>query len=166
MRRIIWVVGFLLASTWLAQAGTNSLHNYRRIVVVPFESSVQGATGLTEAVRESVVGGLKESGLFAEVLSGDDTKDKTGVLELRGRLVDFAPGNAAKRLVIGFGTGRAHARFEFTIADAATGEIVWQGSVKQTASFWFNGYTSSAGERAELPEGIAKKLVKELNKTE
>ncbi len=164
MRRTIWVVCFLLATAWAAQSATKSLTDYHNIVVVPFESSVKNTTAFNEAARAAVVGGLKDSGLFEQVLSNEEVKDKSGVLELHARLVDFEPGNAAKRMFVGFGTGRSHARFEFTITDATTGEVVWQASIKHTASFWFNGYTSSAGERAELPDGIAKKLVEQLNK--
>ena len=67
-------------------------------------------------------------------------------------------------MMVGFGSGRAHAGFEFTVKDATTGDVLWHKTIKQTASFWFNGTTSSAAERAELPEGLAKKFVEELKK--
>jgi hypothetical protein len=67
-------------------------------------------------------------------------------------------------MMVGLGTGRAHANFEFVLKNASSGEVVWQKTIKQTASFWFNGTTSSAAERAELPEELAKKLVKELSR--
>jgi hypothetical protein len=84
------------------------------------------------------------------------------LVEIGARLVDFAPGNAAKRLMVGFGSGRAHAEFEFTLKDPTSGDTVWKKKIKQTASFWFNSTTSSAAERSELPDGVAKKLVEEL----
>lgn len=163
-------LAFLLAAGSPAQAQKKSLDAYKTVVVQPFETSVKGAIGLPEATRTSVIRALKEAGTFAAVLTPEEavTKlspdDKTPRLDLQAKLVDFAPGNAAKRLMVGFGSGRAHARFDFTLKDAASGEVVWQGSVKQTASYWFNQYTSSASERGELPEGVAKKLVEQLNK--
>lgn len=89
-------------------------------------------------------------------------RDKATWIEINARGVDFAADKAAKRLMIGSGTGRAHAGFEFTLRDATTGEVVWQKTIKQTASYWFNEFTSSSGERAELPEKAAKKFVEEL----
>ena len=176
LRGTVLTLTFLLGGAWLAHAGTKVLDAYKTVVVDPFESSAKGAGGLPEAVRSSVIQALKDGGVFMETLTPEEAKAKqnqnqgqnekgnTGVLKLQGRLVDFNPGNAAKRLMVGLGTGRAHATFEFTLKDASSGEVVWQKTVKQTASFWFNGTTSSAAERGELPEGVAKKLVQELNK--
>ena len=105
-------------------------------------------------------------GVFSSVLTPEEAKekDKATFVELSGKLVDLEQGNAAKRMMVGFGSGRAHAGFEFTVKDATTGDVLWHKTIKQTASFWFNGTTSSAAERAELPEGLAKKFVEELKK--
>lgn len=138
----------------------------KKVVVVPFDSAVKGAAGLPEATRASIIQTMKDGQIFAAVLTPEEAKDadKGGLVELSGRLVDFEQGNAAKRLMVGFGSGRAHAGFEFTLKDATTGEVLWHKTIKQTASFWFNSSTSSAAERAELPDGLAKKLVNELQK--
>ena len=53
---------------------------------------------------------------------------------------------------------------DFTLKNAAGGEVLWQKTLKQTASVWFNGTTSSAADRVELPDELAKKLVKELSR--
>ena len=162
----------LMAGTYQARAGKKPLDGAKELVVERFDSSIKGAIGLPDAVRNACVQAVKESDLFTEVITAEEEtakaseKDsaKQGGLRLTGQLVDFEAGNAAKRLMVGFGSGRAHAGFEFALRDPATGEIVWHKKVKQTASFWFNGTTSSAEERAELPEGLAKKLVEELKK--
>jgi len=170
--KIGMVMFLLLLSGITAHAGKKPLDSYRGLVVEAFDSSVKGAIGLPKAVRDACLQAIKEEGLFTEVASAEEEKAKTaeqqpakeGVLRLSGQLVDFEPGNAAKRLMVGFGSGRAHAAFDFALRDPATGQIVWQKKLKQTASFWFNGTTSSAAERGELPEGLAKKLVEELKK--
>jgi hypothetical protein len=133
-------------------------------VVLPFESEVKGTAGLPEATRAAVIQTLKDGDTFAATLTPEEAKDKdkTNLVEIGARLVDFAPGNAAKRLMVGFGSGRAHAEFEFTLKDPTSGDTVWKKKIKQTASFWFNSTTSSAAERSELPDGVAKKLVEEL----
>ncbi len=155
MKGLIAII--LFGTVCFAQQGKN-------LVILPFESSVKGAAGLPDATRTAVIAMLKEETLFGAVLTPEDAKDKdkANILELSARLVDFEPGNAAKRILVGFGGGRAHAGFEFVIKDSK-GEV-WKKTVKSTASFWFNGTTSSASERAELPEGVAKKLVEELKK--
>jgi len=162
----------LLSQPYQALAGEKPLDGYKSLVVERFDSSVKGAIGLPDAVRSACVQAIKEDGLFSEVTTAEEEAakagateaGKAGLLRLSAQLVDFEPGNAAKRLMVGFGSGRAHAGFEFTLRDPATNQIVWQKRLKQTASFWFNGTTSSAAERGELPEALAKKLVEELKK--
>ena len=160
----ILTVALLFGSVCIAQGGRKGTDQTQSIVVLPFESSVKGASGLPEATRTAIIQMIKDEALFAAVLTPEEAKDKdkATMLELSARLVDFEPGNAAKRVLVGFGGGRAHAGFEFAIKDSK-GEV-WKKTVKSTASFWFNGSTSSAAERAELPEGVAKKLVEELKK--
>ncbi len=154
----------LVVTVYAAEHSKKGVDLSKTAVVLPFESAVKGAAGLPEATRAAVIQTLKGDGVFAAVLTPEEAKDKdkTTLVEISARLVDFAAGNAAKRLTVGFGSGRAHAGFEFTFTEPATGTIVWKKTIKQTASFWFNGTTSSAAERAELPDGLAKKLEQEL----
>jgi hypothetical protein len=162
----------LIVGPWQAYAEKKVLDQYHALVIEPFESAEKAVGNLPDAVRSAAIHAIKEEGLFTSTLTSEEAKakeneawtEKKGVLTLYGRLVDFDPGNAAKRMMVGLGTGRAHANFEFVLKNAASGEVVWQKTIKQTASFWFNGTTSSAAERAELPEELAKKLVKELSK--
>lgn len=170
--KVRMLLAFVIGLAVQAHAGKKLLDDYNNVVVERFESSVKGAIGLPDAVRGACLQAIKEDVLFSEVATAEEDKAKDGenapvkpaVLRLSGQLVDFEPGNAAKRMMVGFGTGRAHASFEFTLRDPSMGRVVWQKRVKQTASFWFNGTTSSAAERGELPEGLAKKLVEELKK--
>lgn len=136
----------------------------KSIMVKQFTASVKGAAGLPEAVRSAIVQTMTDDGTFKSVVKEEEAKDAPADYVLEGVLVNFEAGNAAKRLMVGFGSGRSHAVFEFSIKESSTGNVVWKKSIKQTASFWFNGTTSSAAERAELPDGLAKKLVEELKK--
>ena len=147
----------LLAFAGLAQAQVDLS---KAVTVLPFESAVQGAGGLPEATRTAVIQFLKDAKVFAGVFTPEAAKDNGG-LELRATLADFAPGNMATRVMVGLGTGRAHAGFDFTVMDS--GRMVWQKRIKETASFWSNS-ASSVSQRQELPEKIAKTLVKELQK--
>jgi hypothetical protein len=58
-------------------------------------------------------------------------------VEISAELVDFAAGNAASRIMIGLGTGRAHG-FAFTVTESATGKILLNKTIKETTSFWSN----------------------------
>lgn len=160
------VLTLLLGTVCLAQHSKKGVDLSKTVVILPFEAAVKGATGLPEATRMAIIQQMKDEGVFAAVLTPEEAKekDKATLVEITGRLVDFAPGNAASRLLVGFGSGRAHAGFEFMVKDSSTGDILWKKTIKQTASFWFNSTTSSAAERAELPEGLAKKLIQELKK--
>jgi hypothetical protein len=145
-------------------AEKKSIDRSKMLVVQPFTSEVKGAAGLPEAVRDAIIQTFKDEKAFAAVLTPQEAadKDKASLLELNGKLVDFAAGNAAKRMLVGFGSGRANATFEFTVTDLGTSQVIWQKAIKQSASFWFSSYTSSAAERAELPYGLATKLLKEM----
>jgi hypothetical protein len=160
------VLTLLLGTMCLAQHSKKGVDLTKTAVVLPFETEVKGAAGLPEAARASVIRQLKEEKMFAAVLTPEEAKDmdKATLVEITGHLVDFEAGSAAKRLLVGFGSGRSHAGFDFAVKDSATGDTVWKKRIKQTASFWFNSTTSSAAERAELPDGLAKKLIQELKK--
>lgn len=120
---------------------------------------------MPEYVRAEVLAFLKESRLFESVLTPEEAapRDDAARLELTATLVEFKGGNAAARMLVGMGAGRASATFDMSLIDAATGKTIWQGKIKKTASFFANT-SSSAAQRGELPEGLAKELVAQLKK--
>ena len=136
-------------------------------VILPFESTVTSAAAseLPESTRTAVIAYLKEAGIFSAVLTPEEAKDKdkATLIEINAKLVDFAAGNMAARVMVGMGSGRAHAGYDFTIKDAATGDVVWEQHIKGVASVWSNNSSSSA-QRMELPERVAKSLVSILKK--
>jgi uncharacterized protein DUF4410 len=121
------------------------------------------AAGLPDATRTAVINILKSNGMFSAVGTLEEAKDGKSWVEITAELVDFAGGNVAKRMLIGLGTGRAHAGFSFTVKESATGRVLWKKTVKETASFWSNSASSSA-QRTELPEKVAKSFVEQLMK--
>jgi Domain of unknown function (DUF4410) len=159
------LVSIFVLFTICTEAATKTVDLSKTVMVKSFTASVKGAAGLPETVRGAVIQTLKDDATFKSILNEEDAKDAQTDYVLEGTLVNFEAGNAAKRLMVGFGSGRSHATFDFVLKEASTGQVVWQKSIKQTASFWFNGTTSSAAERAELPDGLAKKLLEELKKS-
>jgi uncharacterized protein DUF4410 len=158
----VFIVSLLVFLTFPVHAG--SVDRSKSIVIKQFTASVKGAAGLPEAVRSAVIQTMTDDATFKSIVKEEEAKDAPADYVLEGVLVNFEAGNAAKRLMVGFGSGRSHAVFEFSIKDKSSGNVVWKKTIKQTASFWFNGTTSSAAERAELPDGLAKKLVEEIKK--
>jgi hypothetical protein len=134
-------------------------------IVLPFGSSISdpAAAGLPEATRAAVIAILKTDRIFTAVGGPEEAKDKKALMEITAELVDFSGGNAATRMIVGLGTGRAHAGFVFTIKESGTGKILWKKTIKETASFWSNS-ASSSSQRSELPEKVAKTFVEELKK--
>ena len=136
-------------------------------VLLPFSSTINdpASAGLPDATRTAVLNilKLKTNEIFPAVGSLEEAKDRKSWVEISAELVDFAGGNVAKRMMIGLGTGRAHAGFNFIVKESATGKVLWKKNVKETASFWSNSASSSA-QRTELPEKVAKSFVEQLMK--
>lgn len=156
-------LSLLLGSAGLGWAQQKSLDRSRIAVILPFESEVARPGGLPEATRTAVIQILKDEKLFAGVLTPEETKDKdkATMVEISAKLVEFSPGNRAARVLVGMGSGRASARFDFVIKDAGTGDVLWKNSIKKKASVWSNSASSSA-QRMELPDQIGETLVKQL----
>lgn len=134
------------ASGLLGQA--QKIDTSKSIVILPFESTVKSAPGFSDAARASVIAYLKDAKTFAGVLTPEEAKDKSGVLELNATLADFSGGNMATRAIVGLGSGRAHAGFDFVLKEGE--RTIWQKRIKETASFWSNS-ASSSSQRQELP---------------
>ena len=134
-------------------------------VIGPFETTQKGAIGLPEATRTAVIAYLKDDGMFPAVLTTEEAKDveKESTIGIAATLSEFKAGNRATRVLVGLGSGRASATWDFTVTDGATGDVVWQRTIKEKASFWGNTDTSRE-QRGVLPEKVAKTLVKQLNK--
>ena len=146
-------------------ASTTAVDLSRAAIILPFGSFVKGAdaAGLPDATRTAVIHIMKDNRMFSALLNPEEAAGKKTLVEISAELVDFAPGNAATRLLIGLGSGRAHAGFNFVVKDSATGKILWKKTIKETASFWSNS-ASSAAQRLELPEKVAKSSLEELQK--
>ena len=135
-------------------------------LILPFSSAIQdpAAANLPDLTRTAVLNILKGGRLFPAVGTPEEAmKDRPAKIEINAELVDFAGGNVAKRILVGVGTGRAHAGFSFTVKETATGKILWKKTIKETASFWSNS-ASSSSQRLELPEKVAKSFVEQITK--
>jgi hypothetical protein len=66
---------------------------------------------------------------------------------LDGEITGWRPGNAAKRLLVGMGSGRESADIHFWLTDSA-GKKVLDRKETIRAEFWGNAYAGSVGQLA------------------
>jgi hypothetical protein len=67
---------------------------------------------------------------------------------LDGEVTEWHPGNRAKRLVVGMGSGRETAKIHYWLTDAS-GKKVFDHTDTIRAAFWGNGYADSVGQLAQ-----------------
>lgn len=78
---------------------------------------------------------------------------------LGGQIVEWHPGNRAKRMLVGMGSGRETAKIHFWL-DAPSGKRVFDREDTIRAEFWGNAYAGSVGE---LAHPLASKVADRLN---
>jgi hypothetical protein len=77
---------------------------------------------------------------------------------LDGQVTEWHPGNCAKRLVVGMGSGRETAKIHYWLTDSS-GKKVFEHTDTIRAAFWGNGYADSVGQLAQpFADKIADRL--------
>jgi hypothetical protein len=66
---------------------------------------------------------------------------------LEGEIVSWRPGNRAKRMMIGMGSGRESAEIHYWLTDEQ-GKRVFEHKDTIRAEFWGNAYEGSVGQLA------------------
>ena len=75
------------------------------------------------------------------------------VYTLGGEITGWRPGNAAKRLVIGMGSGREASDIQYRVTDASGKKVVERKDTVRT-----NFYSQAAGSTGTLAHPIAQKI--------
>jgi hypothetical protein len=104
------IMAILGANLCLPQA-KKKIDLSKAAVVLPFESTVNGESGLPDATRTAVFQFLRDEGLFSAVLTPEEAKDrdKATMVEISAKLTDFAPGGVVTHIIVGLLAGREHA---------------------------------------------------------
>jgi hypothetical protein len=84
---------------------------------------------------------------------------KAKVYTLSGEVTGWRPGNAAKRMLVGMGSGRESADIHYWIIDE-TGERKFDHKDTIRAEFYSNNYAGSVGQ---LAHPFASKIAKRLD---
>jgi len=80
------------------------------------------------------------------------------IYTLDGEVSEWHPGNRAKRLVVGMGSGRETAKIHYWLTDTS-GKKVFEHTDTIRAAFWGNGYADSVGQLAQpFADKIADRL--------
>jgi hypothetical protein len=124
-RLILLLLAFAVTVTWPA-AFAQPLAPYSAVEVDPFaaEKGVNLPPGYQTALVDTIARELSvEFSTLIILRQGELPPDRQTVLRISGTVVQFKPGNAAKKLLTGFGGGAAVAA-GVRFGDASSGRVV------------------------------------------
>jgi len=94
-----------------------------------------------------------------DVYSSTPETPRTHTYTLSGEVLSWHPGNRAKRMMVGMGSGRETAEIHYWLTDEQ-GKRVFEHKDTIRAEFWGNAYAGSVGELAHpFASKIAARLV-------
>lgn len=96
-----------------------------------------------------------------DILSDDPATPRVHTYTLQGEIVSWRSGNAAKRWLVGAGTGREAADIRYWLTDEQ-GKKVFEHKDTIRAEFWGNAYAGSVGQ---LAHPFASKIAARLTET-
>ena len=151
-----WLVAGLVLST----VGLSS--QARRVIVVqPF--TVAAGVELPYDMKQlqpQLVADLKvQIGKEFDIVAESPTAPQGSVYTLNGEITGWRPGNAAKRIVVGLGSGREASDLHLLVADN-TGQKV----IDSTDTIRTNFYSQNAGSVGTLVHPIAQKIAERIKK--
>lgn len=136
-----------------------------RSVVIVREFSVSEKTGWPYDVKQlqsQTVAELRaKSADHFDVLVAVPVTARTHTYQLDGEIVSWHPGNRAKRMMVGMGSGRETAEIRYWLSDEQ-GKKIFEHKDTIRAEFWGNAYAGSVGE---LAHPFASKIAARLTET-
>ena len=129
------------------------------IVVQAFTTAagVSWPYDMKQMVTETVAELQHKDGSTFDVNSEAPT-GRARVYTLTGEVLEWNPGNRAKREMIGYGSGRETAKIHYWLSDQ-TGKKVFEHEDIIRAEFWGNQYAGSVGQLAHpFADKIATRL--------
>jgi len=138
---VMAVFGSLLASGVFAQE--------KPTVVVKEFKTAEGVSWPYDMARMTtqVVAELQNKEGKKFVVASQSADSAARYFTLEGEVLEWHPGNRAKRMLVGAGTGRETAKIRFWVTDAG-GKKVFEHQDTIRAEFWGNEYADSVGQLA------------------
>lgn len=162
-----WLTHSVLISliTWIGgptpgAAQDSSVQSKPAIVVETFSaaSTVAWPYDMKQLQTETVAE-LKAKTSQRFEIGAEAGADGASLYRLQGEVTEWHPGNRAKRMLVGMGSGRETAVIHYWLI-TGTGKKVFEHTDTIRAEFWGNAYAGSVGE---LAHPFADKIVKRLS---
>lgn len=117
------------------------------------------------SIQQDDAAALQYTNLFKSVTSfATDANQPAGSWSLTGKEVSFAGGSTAERVIVGFGSGRAHVEMLYELHDP-DGKVVWTKKIKTQPSFWSSsGAVGGVQNQHAAVSQQSQKLINELTK--
>jgi len=151
-----WVIaGLVLSAVGLSSQG-------KRVIVV---QQFTVATGVelpydVKQLHPQLIADLRvQIGKEFDVVGELPTAPQGSVHRLDGEIRGWRPGNAAKRIVIGLGSGREASDLYFSVTDSAGQKVV-----ESTDTIRTNFYSQGAGSVGTLVHPITQKIAERIKK--
>ena len=150
MKRCVLVaVGLVLSTAGLATQGKPVLVVHAFTVASGVDLPYDMKLMQTQLVAELKV----ELGKEFTIVGETPTAPATSLYALDGEITGWRPGNAAKRLVVGLGSGREASDIQFRVADGTGRNVLERKETIRT-----NFYSQGAGSSGTLAHPIAQKI--------
>ncbi len=133
-----------------APATTPVAISTKRVIVVSAFTTVKEVAwpyDMKELQRQTVAEMTAKAGTEYDVMAEDPATLQGHVYTLGGEVVSWHPGNRAKRMLVGMGSGRETADIHYWLTDEK-GKKVFDNKDTIRAEFWGNAYAGSVGELA------------------
>jgi hypothetical protein len=155
MRRIfLFVLPIILAAPSFASAQDKPaivVHTFTATPGQPWPYDMKQMAAQTVAELQR-----KDGKRFDVAVEAPANQTKTYTLD--GEVAEWHPGNRAKRMMVGMGSGRETAKIHYWLTDAS-GKKVFEHTDTIRAAFWGNGYADSVGQLAQpFADKIADRL--------
>jgi hypothetical protein len=146
---LLVVVGLAVSAIGLSSQGKRVLVVNAFTVVPGVELPYDMKLMQTQLVAELKVELGKEFTIATETPTGAES----ALYTLDGEITGWRPGNAAKRLVVGLGSGRESSDIQYRVTDRSGQKIIERKDTVRT-----NFYSQGAGSSGTLGHPIAQKI--------
>jgi len=127
------------------------VHNFTAAAGLPWPYDMKQMAAQTVAELQ------RKDGSHFDV-SVDAPSSRPHVYTLDGEVTEWHPGNRAKRMMVGMGSGRETAKIHYWLTDEK-GKRVFEHTDTIRAAFWGNAYADSVGQLAQpFADKIADRL--------
>lgn len=124
-------------------------HGGRTLWFAKFAGQTKAVAAIA-SVQQSDLAALQQSTLFSKVSSfSTEANQPAGTWMLSGKEIDYSGGSAAKRVMLGFGAGRAHIVMQYKLSNP-NGKVVWTEKIKTEPSFWTSAGAAGAAQNQRV----------------